>query len=122
MQKAMKAIWAYFKDMNSEKDGSVSIKRNTAWGIASLMVFVQVFGLIALYYLIIKHDGQETLVTVFKYALTLFTVTDGAMILLILQITSVEKLRSLAQTILTRAKEAPAPEATESTTEDAKSP
>lgn len=94
------ALWRYFKDMNSERGGGVSIKRNIAWGIASLVVFVQVFSLIALYYLIIKHGVENDLIGVFKYLCVFYVIVDAVMILLVLQITSVEKLKSLAQTVV----------------------
>ncbi len=96
MKKAISILWRYFEAMNSEVDGSPSIKRNIAWGIATLVVFVQVLSLVALYYLIIKHTGQERLVEVFEFLCWFYTIVDVIMILLVLRITSIEKITTLA--------------------------
>lgn len=99
MKKAIVAVWQYFAAMNSEKDGVPSIKRNVAWGIATLLVFVEVFTLVALYYLIQAHIGQSRLIDVFEYLAMLFVIVNATMILLTLRITSIEKITTLAGTL-----------------------
>lgn len=102
MRKALHAIWRYFVDMNSENGGGVSIKRNIVWGVATLLVFSEVFPLVALYILILRQPDRDMLITVFQFLCWFFVTVDAVIILLALRITSLEKLNALASTVLGR--------------------
>lgn len=90
MKKAIYAVWHYFQSMNSEPGGGISIKRNVSWVLVVLFVFVQAFALVILRN--IKPDSYIKLVE-------FLSVLDACMILLVLSITSIEKLSELFQKI-----------------------
>jgi hypothetical protein len=80
--------------MNSEKGGGVSIKRNMAWGIGTLLVVVELY---TLYKIGIRNseDALSHLESLGKF----YAVLDSAFILLVLSVTSVEKLSLFAKSI-----------------------
>lgn len=82
--------------MNSEGNGDISIKRNMAWGIATLTVVVQLAGVWITYQLV---KGNKTEVATFTYLIMFLVVCDLLFILLALKITSVEKLGMFANSI-----------------------
>lgn len=91
MTNPIKALAAYYKDMNSEPDGRASIKRNIAWWA----FFVACFGIesFSLYKLstMARFDVKEFVWLSFAYV-----VTNYAFILIILGITSVKELKEAA--------------------------
>jgi len=91
MRNAINALWNYFKDMNSERGGGVSIKRNMTWGMATLLVFVEIFTLI-----VIPHTLQPEIV---EYILLckFYAALNAVIILLMSGVTTLEKLVSAAQ-------------------------
>lgn len=94
MRRAIVAVWRYFTQMNSEKGGGVSIKRNMAWGIGTLLVVVELY---TLYKVGIRNSvsGMLQLVTLGKF----YALLDSAFILLILGVTSIEKISLFVQSI-----------------------
>jgi hypothetical protein len=96
LSRAINAIWAFFKKMNSEPNGEVSIKRNMAWGIATLTVVVEVAGMWITYQLVkCKPEGA----TIFTYLIMFLVLANLLFIVLALKITSVEKLGLLANNV-----------------------
>lgn len=95
LSRAIKALWQFFKGMNSEPNGEVSIKRNMAWGIATLTVVVELAGVWITYQLVKCKPGVEA----FTYLIMFLVVCDLVFILLALKITSVEKLGVLANSV-----------------------
>ena len=89
----LRNIWFYFVDMNSEKGGGVSIKRNMAWGIATLVVFVQFYSLTKMP--LLKMEELSLYSNLCKF----YVITDIAFILLALGITTLEKMTDLIQRI-----------------------
>lgn len=86
-----KAVWEYFKSMNSENNGKASIKRNIAWGVATLLVFVEVYPLIVL-----KHNTNE--MQLYTELCKFYVVADISLIVLTLGIARIADLKeTLAQ-------------------------
>ena len=90
MKTAITKIWNYFESMNSE-DTKVSIKRNISWALLMLIAWVEVYSLLQER---IKLDAEE-FIGVCKF----YAVLDLAAILLILRITSLEKIQGVIQSI-----------------------
>jgi hypothetical protein len=85
------ALWRYFKGMNTGTNGQISINRNMAWGIGSLLIFVEVYSLF------VFPRGTDSQLKLFATQCIVYVVVNIAFILLVLRITSVEKLTELAQ-------------------------
>lgn len=87
--KALKAGWNYFSSMNSE-GGKISIKRNISLMLATILCFVIVFSLV--------HMVGPKLIDVHYIPYIEFVLVFlGAMLLLILSVTSIEKITDLIQ-------------------------
>ncbi len=91
MKRAIVALWRYFKGMNSEKDGQVSIKRNMTWGHATLLVAVELLPLFLLPRVTVEQ--LKLYVTLCKF----YAVLDGVIILVMSGVTTIEKLTAAAQ-------------------------
>ena len=91
MRSAITAVWMYWKDMNSEKDGHVSIKRNMTWGHATLLVAVELLSLFLLPR--VTFDQLKLYVGLCKF----YAVLDGVIILVMSGVTTIEKLSAAAQ-------------------------
>lgn len=93
MKRMFSAVWGYFKSMNSEPKGGISIKRNVALAVCLLLSFVEAYALTKVYAIVSAnpHDLNQ-----FVYLCLFLAVLDAVMILLVLQITSVEKLKDIA--------------------------
>ena len=94
MIRAIVAVWRYFTQMNSEKGGGVSIKRNMAWGIGTLLVVVELY---TLYKIGIRNN--EIALSHLESLGKFYAVLDSAFILLVLSVTSIEKISLLVQSI-----------------------
>jgi hypothetical protein len=93
MGKIFTAIWGYFKSMNSEPKGGISIKRNMATAVCLLLMAVEVMAVVWAYQVV---KNNVTYLDKFIYLCLFLAVLDAVMILLVLQITSVEKLKDIA--------------------------
>ena len=104
----MASLWGYFRNMNSEPGTDhISIKRNMAWGIATVWVFVQVFTMSLFAYLLYKAlvavpstGGGDRFIEVLKLFVDVckfFNVVDGTFVSLALGITTIEKIQSLVK-------------------------
>lgn len=93
IKKIILALWNYITQMNTGTNGKLSINRNMAWGIASLLVFVEIY---SLWRLPIATDNQIALFI--KICIT-YAIIDATFVTLALGITSVEKLNELAKTL-----------------------
>lgn len=89
-RKIVTEVWGYFKGMNSEKDGSVSIKRNMAWGIATLLVFIEGYAVLK----VPHHTERE--IDMYIRMCEFFAVLNLSFVTLALSITTIEKLKELA--------------------------
>jgi hypothetical protein len=89
----IRTIWHYFVDMNSEKGGGVSIKRNMAWGIGTLVFIIQLYSLTRL-----PCVAKDEIIQ-FVYICIFYSTSDLIFILLALGITSLEKISDLVQRI-----------------------
>lgn len=89
MKNIISKLWAYFRSMNSEPGTQdISIKRNLAWGIGTLMFIVEMYSLHKLP--ISTLDEIKELV----YVCVAYVVIDALFVLLVLGITSIEKVQS----------------------------
>ncbi|CAB4126479.1 hypothetical protein UFOVP74_33 [uncultured Caudovirales phage] len=87
-------VWDYFRSMNSEPGTDhVSNKRNMAWGIATLLVFVEAYSLMHLPY---KLDTE---INHYVYLCIVYALIDALFVLLVLGVTSLEKVQSLVQAL-----------------------
>lgn len=84
------AIWSYIKEMNSEKGGGISIKRNMAWGIGTLLFIVECYALVN-----VPHVGAIE-IPLYINMVEFFAVLDASFVTLALGITSIEKLSEAA--------------------------
>ena len=110
-----KAIWYYFKDMNSENKengGGVSIKRNISFVIAALVIVVQLYSLRRL-----PCDSEKNM-DFFTNICKWYVTVDMLFVLLALGITSVEKLTDLAQKLKFGVISKPTPECQSEEVED----
>jgi len=107
LKTALKRIWDYFTSMNSDKaTGEVSIKRNMAWGIATLLVVSELFTDAVFACLLFKalqaapQSGADRFVTILGYFVDVakfFHTVDAIFVSLCLGITSLEKIQSVIQ-------------------------
>lgn len=90
---AILAIWKHFTGMTSGVNGQPSINRNMAWGITSLLLFVE------MYSLIVFPRTSDSQLKMFCTQCIVYVVADISFVLLVLKITSVEKLTEQAQKV-----------------------
>jgi len=93
MKQIRTKIWNYFVDMNSGENNRVSIKRNMAWGLATLTVFIQIYSVMEL------PKVTDTQITKFIAFCEFYCTLDISFVVLALGITSVEKLTELSTKI-----------------------
>lgn len=96
--KILRALWRYMLSMNSEPGaaGGISIKRNSAWAVVMLLLFVEVFSLVIMD---VHRASWRVEVRSFTDLCRFYAGLDVVFILLVLQITSVEKLVAAWQCI-----------------------
>ncbi len=96
IKKIGKAIWLYYVGMTSEKGGEPSIKRGMAWGLASLVVFVEVATVVGLFMLAYRNPQETIIIDTIEYLSVFYVAADLITVLLALRITSIEKLGTVA--------------------------
>lgn len=84
------AVWNYIKEMNSEKGGGISIKRNMSWGIGTLLFVVECYSLVKV------PMRNENEIGMYIKMCEFYAVLDAAFVALALGITSIEKLSEAA--------------------------
>lgn len=89
----VRAVWEYIKGMNSEPNGGISIKRNMAWGIATLAFIVELYSLYRL------PCATKDEITFFVHISIVYVITDLLFVCLALSITTFEKITDLVQRI-----------------------
>lgn len=88
--RAINAIWNYFKSMNSESTGGISIKRNVSLLLTLLLLFVEIYTCMKL----VNKDIDK-----FISLAEFYSFLNATLILLVLGITSLEKISDLIQRI-----------------------